>query len=111
MLLLRRHSVRVVSQNVYQVFALLLLLAHLAALCFLGPNLRGCFGWRTGGAFHFALAFGHLLVLCGLHFCILRKSKEGKGEDGRLCLILPSVLVSAEQLCGRTLSVFIHISY
>jgi len=77
----RRHSVRVVSQNVYQVFALLLLLAHLAALCFLGPNLRGCFGWRTGGAFHFALAFGHLLVLCGLHFHILRKSKEKEVDN------------------------------
>ena len=81
LLLLLWHSARVVSQNVYQVFALLLLLARLAALCFLGPNLRGCFGWRTGGAFHFALAFGHLLVLCGLHFHILRKSKEKEVDN------------------------------
>jgi len=103
------------------VFALLLLCSGSAASVTCDGSPPGCafaalrcafwdrifVGALVGGQVVLSLSlslFAHLLfqgphVLCGLHFCILQKSKKEKEKvDGRLYLFLPSVHVSAEQL-------------
>ncbi|KAG2582226.1 hypothetical protein PVAP13_6KG123800 [Panicum virgatum] len=65
---------------------------------------RWCFPFR----FSFWSSFG-LVWPAFLHFAKEQRRKRRRWTT--LCLILPSALVSAEQLCGRTLSVFIYISY